>query len=423
MKRLISPLLFLGSLFSQNYPDFEIIHLDDPHPSSLFVHTMSEQDRFMGIIDSNLNVQWHVRSNSMGIDFKVNQDLLSYYSKVDGSWIIANDVMREIDTLKCNDPYTADYHDMQILENGNYILQAYDSMFVDMSTIFSGGQSVAWITGILVIQMFNAEHELIFEWNAWDHLDIAHYTNLDLGNNAIEWMHGNSMEVYNNQILVSNRASNEILKIDIDSGEIVWHLGGPLNEFTFSNDPKQGFKMQHDVRILENGNLTLFDNGVTHNTPISRAVEYSINETEKIAELVWEYIHPDSIIGFAMGSVQRLSNGNTLINWGSINNSGAIVTEVTNDKNIVLEIRYPNPFKIYKARKHDWIFSVNLLSGDTNLDNSIDIMDINHIIDAFDYMNSYLDLYHLFRFDTNKDGEINIFDVDYVVGQLLYQNN
>ena len=204
MKRLISPLLFLGSLFSQNYPNFEIIHLDNPHPSSLFIHTMSEQDRFMGIIDSNLNVQWHVRSNSMGIDFKVNQDLLSYYSKVDESWIIANDVMKEIDTLKCNDPYTADYHDMQILENGNYILQAYDSMFVDMSTIFNGGQSVAWITGILVIQMFNAEHELIFEWNAWDHLDIAHYTNLDLGNNAIEWMHWNSMEVYNNQILVSN---------------------------------------------------------------------------------------------------------------------------------------------------------------------------------------------------------------------------
>ena len=423
MKRLIAILLYLGSSFSQDYPDFEIIQLNDPQPSPMFIHTMSEQNRFMGIIDQDLNIQWHVRSNFMGLDFKVNQDLLSYYYKAGGAWILVNDVMREIDTLSCNGPYIADYHDIQILDNGSYILQAYDSMFVDMSEIIEGGQPVAWITGILIIQMFNAGHELIFEWNAWEHLNIANYTNLNLVNNAIEWMHGNSIEVYDNQILVSNRASNEILKLNIESGEIIWHLGGPLNEFTFLNDPKQGFKMQHDVRILENGNITLFDNGVTHSTPISRAVEYDVNENEKIAELVWEYIHPDSIIGLAMGSVQRLPNGNTLINWGSINNSGAIITEVTNDKNIAFEIRFPNPYKIYKARKHDWMFSVSLLNGDANLDNIVDIMDINHIVDAFDEMSPYLDLYHLYRLDTNKDGEIDVGDVDLVIEQLLYQNN
>ena len=423
MKRLIAILLYLGSSFSQDYPDFEIIQLNDPQPSPMFIHTMSEQNRFMGIIDQDLDIQWHVRSNFMGLDFKVNQDLLSYYYKSGGAWILVNDLMKEIDTLNCDGPYIADYHDMQILDNGDYILQAYDSMFVNMSDIIEGGQPVAWITGILIIQMFNTNHELIFEWNAWEHLNIANYTNLNLVNNAIEWMHGNSIEVYDNQILVSNRASNEILKLDIESGEIIWHLGGPLNEFTFLNDPKQGFKMQHDVRILENGNITLFDNGVTHSTPISRAVEYDVNESEKIAELVWEYIHPDSIIGLAMGSVERLPNGNTLINWGSINNSGAIITEVTNDKNIAFEIRFPNPYKIYKARKHDWMFSVSLLSGDANLDNIVDIMDINHIVDAFDEMSPYLDLYHLYRLDTNKDGEINIDDVDLVIEQLLYQGN
>ena len=81
-------------------------------------------------------------------------------------------------------------------------------------------------------------------------------------------MHGNSIEwVGNDQILVSNRASNEILKIDLQSGEVIWHIGGPLNQFTFINDPKQGFRMQHDVRRLENGNISLFDNGVTHTPP------------------------------------------------------------------------------------------------------------------------------------------------------------
>ena len=284
-----------------------------------------------------------------------------------------------------------------------------------------GGQSVACITGILVIQMFDINDELILEWNAWDHLDISQYTNLNLESNAIAWMHGNSIEWDgNNQLLVSNRASNEILKVDLQSGEVLWHIGGPLNQFTFINDPKQGFRMQHDVRRLENGNISLFDNGVTHNPPISRALEYQINEEEKTAELVWEYIHPDSIVGFSMGSVQRLPNNNTLINWGSISNSGALITEVTIDKDIVLEIQFPNPHKVYKARKSDWAFSMGLLNGDTNIDNNLNIIDIIHIIDSIYQTNVPLNLYHLFRFDVNKDGQINIGDVEFLAYLLLH---
>ena len=414
-------LVFLGFLQSQNYPDFEVLHLDNPQSSSLFLHTMSEQNRFMAIIDSNLDVQWHVRSSHMGLDFKVNKNYLSYYNKLDGSWILANQMMKEVDTLRCEGSHVADYHDIQILDDGSYLLQAYDSSFVDMSTIVDGGQSVAWITGILVIQMFDMDHDLIFEWNAWDHLDISQYTNLNLESNAIEWMHGNSIEWDgNNQILVSNRSSNEILKIDLQSGEVMWHIGGPLNQFNFINDPKQGFRMQHDVRRLENGNISLFDNGVTHSPPISRAIEYQIDEEEKTAELVWEYTHPDSIVGFSMGSVQRLPNDNTLINWGSINNRGALITEVTIDKAVVLEIQFPNPHKVYKVRKSDWAFSMDLLSGDINLDNNLNIIDMIHIIDSIDETTTPMDLYHLFRFDTNKDGEINTSDVEFIVNLLLH---
>ena len=65
----------MGFLLSQDYPDFEIISLSDPYPSSLFLYTMSEEERFMAIIDSNLNFQWNVNSSYMGLDFKVNQEL------------------------------------------------------------------------------------------------------------------------------------------------------------------------------------------------------------------------------------------------------------------------------------------------------------------------------------------------------------
>ena len=114
-------LVFLGFLRSQNYPDFEVLHLDNPQSNSLFLHTMSEQKKFMAIIDSNLDVQWHVHSSHLGLDFKVNKNYLSYYDKLEGSWILANQMMKEVDTLRCEGSHIADYHDIQILEDGNYL--------------------------------------------------------------------------------------------------------------------------------------------------------------------------------------------------------------------------------------------------------------------------------------------------------------
>ena len=125
-----------------------------------------------------------------------------------------------------------------------------------------------------------------------------------------------------------------------------------------------------------NGNILLFDNGNEHTPAISRAVEYSIDETNMIAELIWDYSHPEAYVGQSMGSSQRLPNNNTLINWGTINGEGAIITEVDFDKNIVFEVIYPSNTNCYKVRKEDWNFSTNLIPGDTNLDNKVNILDL-----------------------------------------------
>ena len=420
-KNILKALLVgMGISTSQDYPNFEIIHNQNPYQKPIILHTMSNQNRYMAIIDSNLNVQWHINSGNLGLDFKVNQTYLTYFDRLNKSWILMNEFMKEIDTMICVNSQSADYHDFQILNNGNYILQAYDSLFVNMSTIVEGGQPVAWITGIVVIQEFNSDDELVFEWNAWDNLDISNYTNLNLEADIINWMHVNSIEVdFDDNLLVSNRRSNEIIKINRTNGNVIWHLGGPLNDFSIINDPKNGFKMQHDARRINNGNITIFDNGVTHSPPISRAIEYEINEENFTANLVWEYIHPDSILGLAMGSVQRLPNGNTLINWGTISNQGALISEVDSANNLVLEIRYPLFHRAYKVRKNNWAFEVNLICGDTNLDSRIDIYDLQYIADYIYNVNNIHNIYHLFRADANKDGQIDILDIEVLISTIL----
>ena len=402
-----------------NYLDFEIIVNNDPYPANMFIHTMGSQPSYMAIIDSLINPSWFINSGPLGLDFKVNQNKLSYFDKNNKSWIILNEYMNETDTLECVNGYLADFHDIQLLANGGYLLQTYDSIYVDMSQIDPGGNTNALII-ILIIQEFDSNKNLIFEWNAWEHLNIADYHNLNLTSNRIVWMHGNSIHIdLDSNILVSNRRSSEVIKIDRNNGEVIWYFGGPNNEFSITNDPYNGFSRQHDVRRIENGNILLFDNGNDHDPPISRAVEYEIDESQKTANLVWDFSHPEGYVGLAMGSVQRLPNNNTLINWGRLLNQGAVITEVDYDKNIVFEIQYPYPFYCYRVTKHTWQFETNLIPGDTNLDDKIDILDINLIADFAAQDTSELDVYHLYRYDINRDRSIDDIDINLLAQMII----
>ena len=305
-----------------------------------------------------------------------------------------------------------------MLDDGGYILQAYDSISVDMSELTPGGLTDA-IVITLIIQEFDSNKNLIFEWHAWEQLDIGDYQHLDLADNVIHWMHGNSIYVdVDSNIIISNRRSSEVIKIDRYSGEIIWIFGGPNNEFDITNDPYNGFSRQHDVRRIENDNILVFDNGNDHEPPISRALEYELNESEKTAELVWDFSHPNGYVGLAMGSVQRLPNNNTLINWGRLAGQGGVFTEVDYDKNIVLDVQYPDTVHCYRVTKTNWNFDTNLIPGDTNLDNIVDIIDLSLIADYSNQEESPLDVFHLFRFDINKDRTIDDDDIN-LIAQII----
>ena len=42
---------------------------------------------------------------------------------------------------------------------------------------------------------------------------------------------------------------SEVIKFDSVTGEIIWRLGGPMNDFTFINDQLNGPNRQHDVNV------------------------------------------------------------------------------------------------------------------------------------------------------------------------------
>ena len=423
-KNLYILLIMIFSLTNlKGSPEFDILINNNPYPENIFIHSMGLEN-YMSIIDSNLEIYWQINSDQVGVDFKENNNKISYFNKntlnSEGAhWIIADNQMQEIDSLICTSGLT-DYHDIRMIDNGNYILQSYDSLYVNMSNLVEGGVPGAIVKGILRLQEFDSDHNLILDWFAFDHLDIADYTNLNLTIPQITWMHGNSIEIdYDENLIISNRRSSEIIKINRTSGEIIWIFGGPLNEFEISDDSLNGFSKQHDARRLDNGNLLLFDNGNQHQPPISRVVEYQINEENKTASLVWEFYHPDQFLAISMGSSQRLANQNTLINWGNVGGlSGANIMEVDYEKNIVLELQFLN-HNAYKVRKSSWSFDIPMEIGDANLDSTINVLDIIYLVN---YILSNVDshsIFNLYKIDLNKDNVINILDAVELINLIL----
>jgi hypothetical protein len=115
--------------------------------------------------------------------------------------------------------------------------------------------------------------------------------------------------------------------VNPDTHAVEWQFGGIKNQFTFVNDPLDGFDGQHSARVLPNGHLLVFDNGWTHSPQMSRAVEYELNTSAMTATMVWQYRASPSIFNDFTGSVQRLANGNTVVGF----TRGGIVDEVRPD--------------------------------------------------------------------------------------------
>ncbi|MDA2928145.1 aryl-sulfate sulfotransferase [Acidobacteria bacterium AH-259-G07] len=114
---------------------------------------------------------------------------------------------------------------------------------------------------------------------------------------------------------MSVRHQDWIVKIDYrdgtGTGEIIWRLGKDGDFTMLSNDPWPWFSHQHDVEF-DGSVLTLYDNG---NPRIfetggggSRGQALLLNESARIAALVLNVEFP--YVGWAMGSAQRLANGN-----------------------------------------------------------------------------------------------------------------
>ena len=201
-----------------------------------------------------------------------------------------------------------------------------------------------------------------------------------------EWMHANSLQVApTGVLLMSVRHLDTVIAIAPQFDRIVWRIGRFASDFGFPY-PNDKFYHEHYVRMLDNGNILLFDNGdgrpVAEGGQYSRALELALDWDSMTATKVWEYRHQvgstsagSPVYKYAdkVGTAQRLENGNTLVWYGADTdpvtlkqNTPATFTLVEADASpearalAVLDVQIPGNSAVYRA------LPVNTLFGEVS---------------------------------------------------------
>jgi hypothetical protein len=172
-------------------------------------------------------------------------------------------------------------------------------------------------------------------------------------------------------VLFTARHTDAVYAVDPDTGDIVWKLGGTNTpeSLTIVGDALGSPRRMHDVQVLPNGNISIFDNrtslpfaGGAVSGP-ARYVEYDIDTAANTATMVRQVRRANGDFSGAMGSARLQPDGGVVLNWGAV--PGPIFTETDADGTTVFELFMtganasyrtvkvpPSTFDITELRQH-----------------------------------------------------------------------
>jgi hypothetical protein len=336
----------------------------DVAPGYLFVAPEKGDARQGGslIVDDRGEMVWfHPLQGRYGRahDLKVQ----SYRGKSVLTWVagrneylIVDHTYREIAYFSAGNGYNGDHHEFLISPQDTALILIYSPVPWDLSSI--GGLKNGRVWQCIVQELDIESGEVLFEWHSLEHvgLDETYATVSQDGRPGLDYFHANSIEVdHDNNLLVSARQTFAVYKIDRNTGEIIWRLGGKKSDFEMG--PGTRFAFQHDARRQPDGTMSIFDNGTTiFHGSVPEAVEESrgivldLDEERMRSSLVREYTHPDKQYAHASGNLQLLPNGNAFIGWGR----ALVFSEFGKDGELLFDAALPPPNRSYRYFRFPW---------------------------------------------------------------------
>ncbi|GFF40326.1 L-arabinitol 4-dehydrogenase [Aspergillus udagawae] len=308
------------------------------------------------ILDVDGELVWMKYNWDTTQDFKVQRyngaDYLTYWEGTEvesrgyGSWYMLDSTYTQKYQISPVGNFGGgDLHEFHITEQGTALVTVYDPVPADLTSI--GGPELGWILDGIFQEIDIETGELLFEWRASKHYPVnSTYEPLDAAgkdrNNAFDYFHINSVDKDEQEnYIVSARHLHSVSYIDHVTGNVLWTLGGKLNEFTDLPDGQStNFAWQHDARWHANNTVTLFDNAAHSSSDPnseSRGMVIQLDISGRKAELLAEYYHPQQMRSVSQGNVQILDeSGRALVGWGH----SAAFTEYTADGDLFCDVHF-----------------------------------------------------------------------------------
>ena len=350
--------LINGVAVPQDFPTLETIQTGAAATGKIFFATHFREPgtgSYVIIATNDGTPYMYRRFDDMGniVNFVLQPSgVFSAYLGGLGYNVILNQNLDIIGHYPAGHGYQCDEHEFILLENGHALQISEQHLRIDMSKVIAGGNPNATVQGNM-FQEFDTDKNVIFEWRSWDYYRLQDLIGLSLTDNNIDYVHMNAITPdFDGHYILSSRHLSEATKIDRNTGEIIWRLGGKNNQFTFINDDVK-MSWQHHFKPLPGvpWHYTVFDNGNIEHPGFSRAVEYELDTENMTAKKVWEYRYQPDRYSNMMGSVQRLPNGNTYIDWSTT--SPVKSCEVTPGGKVVFEL-YSAGASTYRSHRYDW---------------------------------------------------------------------
>jgi hypothetical protein len=342
-----------GGSLPDSFPALTVTVNDNPAPGYVFVgpRSVGGPPYYAAMLDNTGWPAFFRETPGEAFDFKkqTNVGLYSYLESNASAFKVVDENFEFVDTFGPENGYVVlNGHDFQIAPNGNALIIIRDFQPVDMSQVVPGGDPNASVVG-LIIQEQDASHNVVFQWRSWDHFEITDALHIDFTAPFVDYVHCNAIEAdADGHLLISARNMHEVTKINRQTGEIIWRMGGSNNEFTLAGDT-QWFTRQHSVRRTATETVTIFDNGNYSTPQESRAVEYDLDEGNRVATMVWEFRNDPPLYAEWGANTQRLPNGNTVIDWAPL----GIITEVRSDGTKAFEMVFDEHWN-YRAFRFEW---------------------------------------------------------------------
>lgn len=282
-------------------------------------------------------------------------------------YYILDSTYKIVQTVSAQNGYTSDIHEFLITPNNTALLLSTRPIPMDLTSY--GGPKEGYVNNFAVQEIDLATSQLLFFWSALDHIPLSDSFEpagaATSSNNIWDAYHLNSIGLTDNEdeIIVSSRNTWTIYRINKQTGNIVWQLGGVSSSFTIGTGAD--FSWQHDARFFPNNVISLFDDNccegetVPPGTPFSHGLVLQLDLMAGTASLVTSYFHNPNLNVDSQGNVQTLTNNNKFIGWGQqpyFSEFAPAGNTVGNPAlNLLYDATFPSTNYSYRAYKYTWV--------------------------------------------------------------------